>query len=191
MTTGQRYRAARLVTDVLNPFVVFTALFAAAAFSQASPARTLLFLAAELAAAGLVAGYVMLLRRGSRVTGFWMVDRAERIVPAAVLLAAFAGLLLTLYALGAPDDLFNTTLSMGLAAATVAAITVLWKASAHCAVAGHAALAGPLLLGPAGIIFVLVLLLVAWSRITLGAHTLSQALAGAGIGTIFAVLFLA
>lgn len=179
------------MTDVLNPFLVFTVLFAAAAFAQSSLARAFLCVAVELAAAGIVAGYVLLLRRGSRLTGFWMPARAERLVPAAVLLSAFAGLLLTLHALGAPEDLLRTTLSMGLAAATVAAITFFWKASAHCAVAGHAALAGPLLLGPAGLVFTLALPLVAWSRVDLGAHTPAQALAGAAVGAAFALSFLA
>jgi len=191
VTTGKRHRAARLVTDALNPFLIFTALFAAAAFAHASPGRALLFLAVELVAAGAVAGYVLMMRHSSRVSGFWISDRAERLIPAVVLLGAFVGLLLALYLLDAPASVFRTTLSMGLAAATVAAITLFWKASAHCAVAGHAAIAGPLVLGPAGLIFTLVLPLVAWSRVSLGAHTLSQTLAGAGIGAAFALVFLA
>ena len=38
----------------------------------------------------------------------------------------------------------------------VAAVTLVWKASAHTAVTGHAATAGMLVLGPVGLIFVLV-----------------------------------
>lgn len=191
MTTGKRYRAARLVTDALNPFLIFTALFAAAAFAHASPGRALLFVAVELIAAGAVAGYVLVMRRRSRVSGFWISNRAERLIPAVVLLGAFVGLLLALYLLDAPASVFRTTLSMGLAAATVAAITLFWKASAHCAVAGHAAIVGPLLLGPAGLVFTLALPLVAWSRVDLEAHSLLQTLAGAGIGAAFALVFLA
>lgn len=191
MTTGKRYRAARLVTDALNPFLIFITLFAAAAFAHASPGRALLFVAVELIAAGAVAGYVLVMRRRSRVSGFWISNRAERLIPAVVLLGAFVGLLLALYLLDAPASVFRTTLSMGLAAATVAAITLFWKASAHCAVAGHAAIVGPLLLGPAGLVFTLTLPLVAWSRVDLEAHSLLQALAGAGIGAAFALVFLA
>jgi hypothetical protein len=79
---------------------------------------------------------------------------------------------------------------MGLASAAVAAITLLWKASAHCAVVGHAAVAGLLLLGPLGLVFLLVLPLVVWSRVTLTAHTPSQALAGTAVGAVFAATFL-
>ena len=161
---------ARLLANVLNPFVVFTALYALVAFSEASASRAILFLAVELAAAAFVAGYVFLLRRHGR---------------------AFVALLVALALLGAPEILTGTTLSMGLASTTVAATTLVWKASAHSAVAGHAAAAGFFVLGPLGLLFVLVLLLVLWSRVAEGAHTLPQALVGAGVGAVFAATFLA
>ena len=68
---------------------------------------------------------------------------------------------------------------------------MLRKASPKCPVAGHAAATGVLLLGPLGFIFLSALPLVVWSRVTLKAHTLPQALAGAMVGAGFAVLFLA
>ena len=145
----------------------------------------------ELAAAALVAGYVLVLRRRRRVGDFWISTRAERLVPALVLLSAFVALLGALVLLGAPGVLVETTLSMGLASAAVAAITSVWKASAHAAVAGHAAAAGLLVLGPLGLVFALVLPAVLWSRVAAGAHTPMQALVGAGVGAAFALLFLA
>ena len=191
MTTSRTYRAAHRLTNWLNPFFLFTALFTVAAFVLTSPGRAFVLLVVEGVAAGLVAGFVLLMRRRSRLSGFWMVERAERLVPAVVLLTAFVGLLAALYALGAPQHLFRLTLSMGLAAAAVAATTLFWKASAHCAVAGHAAVAGPLLLGPAGLVFTLALPLVAWSRVSLGAHTVGQVISGAVVGAVFAGVFVA
>ena len=180
---------ARLVTDVLNPFVVFTALYALVALAGADPADAALYVALELLAAAVVAGYVYLMRRRKRVGDFWISSRAERLVPAIVLLTTFVALLVALALSGAPRDLFLLTLSMGLASAAVAALTLVWKASAHCAVAGHAAAAGLLLLGPLGLVFLLALPLVVWSRLTLTAHTLSQTLAGTAVGAVFALLF--
>lgn len=187
--TGKR--AAGLLTNALNPFFLFTALYATVALTEENFLPAALLVGVELAAAGLVAGYVSLMRRRTRVSDFWISRRTERLVPALFLLATFTGLLVALYLLGAPEDLFLLTLSMGLAAAAVAAATLLWKASAHAAVAGHAAAAGPLLLGPWGLLFTLALPLVVWSRVTLGAHTLSQTLAGAAAGAGSAALFLA
>ncbi len=185
-------RMAHLLTNVLNPFFVFTALYVLVVFSETNSAlQAVLFVGAELAAATLVAGYVSLLQRRRRVGDFWISARAERLAPALVLLAAFAALLAALALLGAPEALFLTTLSMGLGAAAVAAVTSLWKASAHSAVAGHAATVGLLILGPLGLIFVPVLPAVLWSRVASGAHTPAQVIAGAGAGAAFALLFLA
>lgn len=181
---------ARALTNALNPFFIFTALYAFAAFAEAGPGGAVLYLALELLAAAAVAGYVLFMRRRRRVGDFWISARAERLAPALFLLAAFVALLGALTVLDAPRDLFLLTLSMGLASATVALITLLWKASAHCTVAGHAAAAGLLLLGPPGVLFLLFLPLVVWSRVVLKAHTLPQALAGAAVGIGFAVLFL-
>jgi membrane-associated phospholipid phosphatase len=182
---------ARLLADVLNPFSVFTALYALVAFSGAGPARAALYVAVELAAASLVALYVFALRRGRRVGDFWLSARSERLVPALFLLSAFAALLVALALLDAPQTLFYATLSMGLAAASVAALTLFWKASAHAAVAGHAAAVGLLVLGPLGVVFALVLPVIVWARVASGAHTLQQVLAGGATGAVFAFYFLA
>jgi membrane-associated phospholipid phosphatase len=184
-------RLASALTNALNPFVIFTALFALVVFVEVGVYRGVLYLAVELTAAAAVAGYVLFMRRRSRVGDFWISTRAERLTPALFLLAAFVALLGALALLDAPQNLSLLTLSMGLASAAVAGITLLWKASAHCTVAGHAAAAGLLLLGPLGFVFLLVLPLVLWSRVTLKAHTLSQTLTGAAVGAGFAVLFLA
>jgi hypothetical protein len=182
---------AHALTNALNPFVIFTALFALVAFAEAGAYRGVLYLAVELTAAAAVAGYVLFMRRRSRVGDFWISGRAERLTPALFLLVAFVALLAALVLLDAPQDLSLLTLSMGLASAAVAGITLLWKASAHCTVAGHAAAAGLLLLGLLGFAFLVVLPLVVWSRVTDKAHTLSQTLAGAAVGAGFAILLLA
>ena len=188
---GLAHNTARLLSDVLNPFFIFTALYAVVALSESGPTGAALYLAFELLAAGIVAGYVFFLMRRSRVGDFWISRRAERLIPALLLLAAFVGLLAALYISGAPQALYETTLSMGLAAATVAAITLFWEASAHTAVAGHAAMAGPLVLGILGFAFVLILPLVLWARIVAKAHTPLQTLVGTAVGAAFALLFLA
>lgn len=188
--TNRTSNLAHTVTNVLNPFFIFTALYAFVAFSVAGVGRAVLYVALELLAAAVVAGYVFLMRRRRRVGDFWISARAERLVPAVVLLTTFVALLFALYLLDAPRGLFLLTLSMGLASAAVAALTLVWKASAHCAVAGHAAVAGLLLLGPLGLIFLFALPPVVWSRLELTAHTLSQTLAGTAVGAVFALLFL-
>jgi hypothetical protein len=183
-------RTARLLTNALNPFFVFTALYVLVALQESSVPRAILYVGVELVAAAFVAGYVFLLRRRRRVGDFWISTRTERLTPALILLGAFIALLGALALLGAPGSLFLTTLSMGLASATVAATTLFWKASAHSAVTGHATVAGLLVLGSLGVIFALVLPAVLWSRVASGTHTLPQVFAGAGVGATFALVFL-
>jgi hypothetical protein len=181
---------ARALTDVLNPFATFTAIYAFVAFAEAGTTGALSYVALELLAAVTVAGYVLFMQRHSRVGNFWISARAERLTPALFLLAAFVVLLGALALLDAPEDLLLLTLSMGLASAAVALLTLFFKASAHCTVAGHAATAGLLLLGPPGWIFAIALPLVVWARVASGEHTAPEALVGAAIGTGFALLFL-
>ena len=180
---------ARAITNALNPFAIFTALFVLVAFAEVALLRALLYAGAELFSAAAVAGYVLFMRRLSRVGDFWISARAERLTPALFLLAAFVALLVALRLLDAPDDLLLLTLSMGLASAAVALLTLFFKTSAHCTVAGHAAAAGLLLLGPLGWIFAITLPLVIWARVAAGAHTLIEALTGGVVGAGFAVLF--
>jgi hypothetical protein len=189
--TSRTPALARALTNALNPFFIFTALYAFVAFAEASPGNAGLYLAVELLAAAAVAEFVLFMRRRSRVGDFWITARAERVTPALFLLAAFVALLGALALLEAPQALFLLTLSMGLASAGVALVTLVWKASAHCTVAGHAAAAGLLLLGLPGLLFLAVLPLVVWSRVVVKAHTMPQALAGTAVGLAFAVAFLA
>ncbi len=181
---------ARALTNVLNPFVIFTALYVLVAFSEVDTSRALLYVALELLAAATVAGYVLFMRRHSRVGDFWISARAERLKPALFLLATFVAFLAGLTLLDAPANLFLLTLSMGLASAAVALVTLFFKASAHCTVAGHAVAAGLLLLGSLGTIFAVALPLVIWARVTPGEHTAPETFVGAAIGTGFALLFL-
>jgi hypothetical protein len=180
---------ARALTNALNPFFVFTALYAFVAFAEAAPGDAALYLVVELLAAAAVAGFVLFMRRRSRVGDFWITARAERHTPALFLLTAFVSLLGVLAFFEAPQALFLLTLSIGLASAGVTLFTLVWKASAHCTVAGHAAGAALLLLGPLGLLFLAVLPLVVWSRVVAEAHTLPQALAGGALGLAFAVAF--
>src|ERR671913_1586106 len=93
---------ARVLTDALNPFAIFTALFLAVALAESPLPRALLYTGVELVAAAAVAGYVLLMRRRTHVGGFWISARAERLAPALFLIAAFVPLLVALVLLGAP-----------------------------------------------------------------------------------------
>src|SRR5919199_689900 len=106
---------ARLLTNLFNPFFVFTALYAAVAFSESRPPTAAGYLAIELLAAGVMAGYVYLQQRRRKVSDFWISTRAERLIPAIFLLLVSAALLAALVLTNAPENLFRVMLSMVLA----------------------------------------------------------------------------
>src|SRR3712207_5141282 len=128
---------ARALTNVLNPFAIFTALYVLVAFVEADSTTAFLYVALELSAAAAVAGHVLVMRRRRRVGDFWISARTERLTPALFLLVSFMVLLGALTLLDAPENLSLLTLSMGLASAAVALLTLFFKASAHCTVAGQ------------------------------------------------------
>src|SRR3712207_7291993 len=94
---------AHALTNVLNPFVIFTALYALVAFAEVEASRALLYVALELLAAAAVGGDGIFMGGHSRVGDFWISARAERLTPALFLLAAFVGLLGILSLLDAPE----------------------------------------------------------------------------------------
>lgn len=57
-----------------------------------------------------------------------------------------------------------------------------WKISAHTMGAGGPLAAITYVLGPAGLLFSVILLLIGWARVKLNLHTVSQVIAGAFLG---------
>src|SRR3712207_1973786 len=119
---------ARTLTNVLNPFVIFTALYVLVAFAEADTTTAFLYVALELFAAATVAGYVLFMRRRRRVGDFSISARTERLTPALFLLVAFVVLYGALALLDAPENLSVLTIWMGLAIAAIALLTLFFKA---------------------------------------------------------------
>ena len=84
---------ARALTNALNPFFIFTVLYAFVAFAEAGPGDAVLYLTLELLAAVAVAAYVLFMRRRRRVGDFWISVRAERLTPALFLLTAHVAMI--------------------------------------------------------------------------------------------------
>lgn len=170
---------------VFNPFVLFTALFAATAFSVAGPRDAAAYLGIEIVAVGALVAYLLALRSRSS-SGFWLPVREERLLPAFVLLGLGVATVVLLEFVSAPDELVRLTLEM-LATASLVTLMVAWiKASAHVAVACHCAVTGVASLGLPGIVFVALVPAVMWARVAERAHTPAEVAVGAAAGTIIA-----
>ena len=72
--------------------------------------------------------------------------------------------------------------------ALLAAITTVWKISIHCAVASGSVVILALSFGPLVWPAYALVVLLAWSRVTLRDHTVAQVVAGAVLGALAAVV---
>jgi membrane-associated phospholipid phosphatase len=72
--------------------------------------------------------------------------------------------------------------------AALAAVTVVWKISIHCAVAAGSVTILALLYGPPVLAGFLLVGLLGWSRVAVRDHTAAQVIAGSVLGAAAAVL---
>lgn len=115
--------------------------------------------------------------------------RAERPKP---FLAALVGAMIACVALQsmhAPLRIRQFALAHAAVIGVALIVTLQWKISLHCAGAAGIATLLTGVLGIQGMVAFTSVAMVAWSRIRLGRHTISQALAGSVLGTL--VFFLA
>lgn len=174
-----------VVGAVFNPLALFTALFAATAFSVAEPRSAAGYVGIELVAMVALVVYLLVLRSRSS-SGFWLPVREERLVPAFVLLGLGVATVGLLGFAEAPRELVRLTLEM-LATASLVTLMIAWiKASAHVAVACHCAVAGIAGLGLAGLLFAVLVPAIMWARVAERAHTPAEVAVGAAAGTLIA-----
>ena len=126
--------------------------------------------------------YLARLFRGGMVSDLELNRRTERIRP---LGAALSGTLASLAALlwgQAPAELVLVAGLSALQTGLFLLINLWWKISAHALTSTALAVMGFFMVGLAAMPLVFLAVLVAWSRVQLGAHTVSQTLAGAVLG---------
>ncbi len=196
MRTDERWAApslARLTTEVLAPAHLVIGLLAIVAWDSAPTAGSRLVWGAL---AATFAGVLPLayLVRGARL-GRWEDHHVgEREKRPAVILVILASVLLgtaLLAAAGAPRALLALLAAMVAGLVVTLAITVVWKISVHAAVAAGTVVVLTLVFGPAlGVLWLLVVL-VGWSRVALGDHTVGQVVGGALAGGLVAAVVFA
>ncbi|HYO85573.1 MAG TPA: hypothetical protein VES01_03810 [Dermatophilaceae bacterium] len=117
-------------------------------------------------------------------------QRHERLVP---LLLGVVSVLVGMgivRALGAPLPILATVAGMLAGLVVVILITTVWKVSLHLAVASGAVVVLWLQLGTVAMAAVPLLVLLAWSRVRTGSHTVAQAATGSLVGAaVVAVVY--
>ena len=187
-TTTSRSSAAKLITDVLEPknwIIATIALLGWGADRLAGLgwAALIAFFAAVLP--------TLFIRFGIRRWGW--ADRhvgakRERMIALTFTTASVTVGVVLMIALGAPHKMTGYIVGMLASAVAIAAITVAWKISVHCAVASAGVLIAALTFSPYILAAYVLVALVAWSRVKLRDHTPAQVIGGALLGAVAAAL---
>ncbi|WP_308290878.1 hypothetical protein [Micromonospora sp. RL09-050-HVF-A] len=184
-------RIAQAITEVLQPAVWAAAMpvVVAVLAARTVPAGLGWGALAALFTAVVPFGAILYAKRTGRVTDHHLSRREQRRGVLLVGIASVAVGLALFVALGAPRPLIAVIAVMLAVLAGTTAVNQVWKMSAHTAVSAGACTVLVLLVGPALAVGVLVVALIGWSRVHLGAHTVAQVVAGAVSGTVLAAGF--
>ena len=185
-----RERIANLTSNTLNPFVVSLVLILLLSFkSTSSTLDAVKWSLISIAVSVLpVFSVIMYLVRNQRLESPFIITRRQR--TKIYLLAgvcAGVGCVILLY-LEAPKELISTFVA-GLSAVVVfMCVNLLWKISLHTAFVTASVTVLIILYGSIAAVTVVLVPLIAWSRIELKHHSLAQVAAGALLAALIVVV---
>ncbi len=178
-------QVARLTTDILAPANLVIAGLPLVGLAARPPLAGFLWGCLAAIFAGVIPLTIILLgvRRG-QLSDIHIVDREQRHIPLLASILSVALGLVLLYVLPAAGEVRALTVAMLAGLVATAAVTRVWKVSIHTAVATGFAVVYGTTFGVLGWLAVLPAAAIAWSRVRLGDHTLTQVLGGALLGAI-------
>lgn len=183
-------RLARLVTEVFAPAPTVAAMLVIVAWrSTPSPIEAIKWGALVLLFTPLLPLLYLLYEvRRQRLTDHHVRLREQRPRILAVAIASITFLLALLFLLNAPGELIRLVAAGVAGLVSVTLVTLAWKISIHVAVVAGSVITLVILFGWALLVLLPVILLTAWSRVTLRDHTPSQVTAGALLGIMVAAI---
>lgn len=185
-----RRQIANLTSNILNPFLVSLAVILLLSFTSTSSISEALKWSLILITVSIlpVFSVIVYLVRNQKLEGIFVSPRRQR--NKIYLLASFcavAGCIVILY-LGAPLVLV-VSLVAGLSAMIVfTCINLLWKISVHTAFVAASVTVVIVLYGSIGTVTAVLIPPIAWSRIELEHHSITQVVAGALLAALIVVV---
>ncbi|SCL16110.1 phosphatase PAP2 family protein [Micromonospora inyonensis] len=178
-----------MVTEATAPAVLVTVLLVTVGWRSAPTGLGGLGwgLLATVFASGIPIAYILGGVRRGRLTDHHVRIREQRRIPLLVGLASAAGGLALLAALGAPRPVLALVAAGVIGLVVASSVSHWWKMSIHSAVAAGALVVLASTFGPRLLVGSPLLVLVGWSRVRLGNHTVGQVVTGAGLGALVAV----
>jgi hypothetical protein len=183
-------RFARLISNILNPFVVgLAAILVLSLESTSSPADAIIWLLILMAVSLLpVLSAAVYLARTGRMDGVITATRRQR-YQIYLLSTIISGVgYVVLHYTGAPLMLRAAFIGGAAGAVLFTAINLWWKISLHSAFAAALTSILVLLHGVIGLLALVPALLIAWSRFELRQHSAAQIVAGIVLASLIAVI---
>jgi hypothetical protein len=189
-TLVNRKRTARIISDILNPFLVgLGALFLISFSSVSSPLSALKWVLVSAALSLLpVFLFIIYLVRAGRLDGIFTEVRRQRtrIYLMAIGCATVGYIVLVL--LRAPSVLLASFMAGLVGVIVFMLINLRWKISLHTAFSAAVATVLVVLYGWVAVVGVGLVALVAWAKLETGSHTLAQVVAGALLAVLIVVI---
>jgi|SRR5882757_8342758 len=181
-------RLARLVTEILAPWVWVLCLPLAVAWRATEHVGQTLLWGLVVGITGSVIPMAVIVRgaRQGRWQGHHVTDRAGRLVPFIACLASVGTGAVLLLAGNAPHQMIALSASMFATLVVALGITfgLNWKVSMHTAVGMGAVVILMAAYGPWLVALTPVIVLIGWSRVSLGDHSAGQVTVGALVGAV-------
>ncbi len=182
---------ARIISTVCNPFLAALALFVILAHARSSSVTqfwTLAFVSVFFTSVGPML-FVFWLYWTERITDLDMSIRAERQqVFGAFVVFSLLGTM-TLAILGAPTIIIASMAAYTANAFIAMLITRVWKISTHAMGITAPLITLLVLYGWQPLPFLVLIPIVCWARVYLGAHTIAQVVAGVALATVSTLVF--
>lgn len=195
-TPGTRRRRvlteiARIFSTICNPFLTALALFVILAHARSTTVTQfwmLAFTSVFFTSIGPTL-YVFRLYWTERITDLDMSIRSERQAVFGSFVAFSTLGTLTLALIGAPTIIIASMAAYTANAFLVMLITRLWKISTHALGITAPLITLIVLYGWQPLPFVILVPIVCWARVYLGAHTVGQVVAGSALATLSTIVF--
>lgn len=185
---NRRIRAARVLSQVLSPVVIAVLVLWLVGDAVGTLTGWLWLGLYLLVGVGLPTGYVVWLTKTGRVTDFDLRRRDQRIKPFMLSLACML-LMWALLWLGDAPTAIRSLVTIGIVQGlALFVITLVWKISLHTAGVATFSVLACFTHGLVALPLLLLIPLVAWSRLCLRRHTLLQTVCGGLVGVLAVVL---
>lgn len=181
-----RRRIARLVTELLNPPWVGTAVLGAISRQSTSGSGDFLKWWGITALFIIVLPFVFLLRgvRRGRFTDRFVTQASERLKLFVVTGISMLVCLALLLFLSAPRPVIAVTLAIMVGLLVGMVLTLRWKLSIHCGSVAGGVMVLTIAFGPWALPLVVLVPVVGWARVQITHHTVSQVVLGGMIGAV-------